>query len=353
MDIFKMANQIVQGMSDTDKESLENMDMEKMITHVTKNVFKMMNVESNEAPDISGIMNMFNGLNGNAGGGINITQTEEESSDTESESCLYPKTRDICFDLNVDLEDFYMGKKKKLNVKRKRIIEVDGKQKVVEEKKKLVIPIERGMKDEQQIRFEGEADQIPGYSPGDIIITLIENEHPVFERDGNNLIIVKNINLYELYDITFDITHLDSRVLRITKELGDSLQLDSMRKIPGEGMPIYKDTKHGDLFIRFNLIIQKSLDLPKLNLFKQIFEPTDPLQDTFTKKCVLESVSESDLESFDYSSDTSDSSSDSESSDSSDSTDSESSSDSESSDSMGSESSSESPPPRRRQSRRR
>ena len=48
------------------------------------------------------------------------------------------------------------------------------------------------MKDEQQIRFEGEADQIPGYTPGDIIITLIENEHPVFQRDNDNLIIIKN-----------------------------------------------------------------------------------------------------------------------------------------------------------------
>ena len=46
------------------------------------------------------------------------------------------------------------------------------------------------MKDEQQIRFEGEADQIPGYIPGDIIITLIENEHPEFQRENDNLIII-------------------------------------------------------------------------------------------------------------------------------------------------------------------
>lgn len=330
-----MANQIAQGMSDNDKESLEGMDMEKMISHVTQNVFKMMNGTGSEGmPDIMGLMS-----------GMNFNQTETIESDSETD-CLFPKTRDICFDLNVDLEDFYMGKKKKLNVKRKRIVEVDGKQKVIEEKKKLVIPIERGMKDEQQIRFEGEADQIPGYSPGDIIITLIENEHPKFERDGNNLIIVKNINLYELYDITFDITHLDSRVLRVSKELGDSLQLDSLRKIPGEGMPIYKDSKHGDLFIRFNLVIPKSLDLEKLNIFKQIFEPTDPLKDTFTKHCVLENISDTDLEDLeeDYT-DSETSSSDSSDLESLETSSSESESDSDSSD--------DSVPVKRRHSRRR
>ncbi len=331
-----MANQIAQSMSDNDKESLENMDMEKMISHVTQNVFKMMNGSGQEGmPDIMGLMSS-----------MNFSQTPEpeieDTDDTDSE-CLFPKTRDICFDLNVDLEDFYTGKKKKLNVKRKRIIVENGKQKVVEEKKKLVIPIERGMKDEQQIRFEGEADQIPGYSPGDIIITLIENEHPVFERDGNNLIIVKNINLYELYDVTFDITHLDSRILRISKPVGESLQLDSLRKIPGEGMPIYKDTKHGDLFVRFNLVIPKYLDIEKLNVFKGIFEPTDPLKETFTKHCILENISDTDLEDLEDYTDT-----DSESSDSSE-TDS---SDSSETDSSESSSSSSSEHVRRRYSRR-
>ena len=43
MDIFKMASQIANNMSDDDKSAIENMDMENMISHVTKNVFKMMN----------------------------------------------------------------------------------------------------------------------------------------------------------------------------------------------------------------------------------------------------------------------------------------------------------------------
>ena len=75
----------------------------------------------------------------------------------------------------IEMQKWVETKKKKLNVKRKRIVEIDGVQTVVEEKKKLIIPIEKGMKGEQKIRFEGEADQIPGYKPGDIIINLIEN----------------------------------------------------------------------------------------------------------------------------------------------------------------------------------
>ena len=310
-----MANQIANNMSLDDKNAIENMDMEQMISHVTKNVFKMMN-------------------------GINKPESEPDAepdseSSSDSEDTIYQKTKDICFDLNVDLEDFYTGKKKKLNVKRKRIVDINGVQTVIEEKKKLVIPIERGMKDEQQIRFEGEADQIPGYTPGDIVITLIENEHPVFQRDGDNLIIIRNINLYEIYDLTFEIKHLDGRVLQIKKEESDALHLnESLRKITSQGMPVYRgNSEYGDLFIRFNIVIPKSVDKNKLLLLKDVFN--EPIQENEVYPDIdtvhtLQNVSdtdieelESDSESYSDSSSESDSSSDSECSESSESSESE------------------------------
>jgi len=284
-----MANQLANNLSTQDKDAMENMDVEKMISHVTQNVFKIMNNSDSSSgpPDISSLMSSLTG-------GISKKETTEQVSEIIS-----VKTRDIFFDLNVNLEDFYTGKKKKLNVKRKRIIEENGKQRVVEEKKKIIIPIESGMKDEQQIRFVGEADQIPGYLPGDIIITLIENEHPVFQRDGDNLIINKNINFYENYDLAFDIKHLDSRILRITKPNNESLHTnDWLRKITGEGMPIFKSGKKqfGDLFIRFNLLIPKTIEQNKLTVLKKIFENNNILSDTFYKQYLLENVSENDLE---------------------------------------------------------
>ena len=353
MDIFKMANQIAGGLSSDDKEALEGMDMEAMIGHVTKNVFSMMgNGGANGLGAGMGGMGMGgdilssmlkNAMAGQSpnpgqssvpGGKTNYNQKQPRfqmespgpgpeigleldsgsESDNETET-IYPKTRDICFELNVDLEDFYTGKKKKLNVKRKRMtIGTDGKQTIIEEKKKLIIPIERGMKDEQQIRFEGEADQIPGYRPGDIVITLVENEHPFFERDSDNLIIVKNINLYTNYDITFDIKHLDGNVIRVCKDSLDALHLnDSIRKIKGLGMPSYKKPgQFGDLFVRFNLVIPKSLSLEKLNKLKEIFEDSqEVLSESFDKKLTLEHISESDISDLDDSEYESESESDS------------------------------------------
>jgi DnaJ-class molecular chaperone len=242
---------------------------------------------------------------GNGNGNEKVTTLDTDSEDDE-EDCIFAKTPDICFELNVDLEDFYTGKKKKLNVKRKKMVEVDGKQTIIEEKKKLIIPIERGMRDEQQIRFEGEADQIPGYKPGDIIITLIENEHPFFQRDNDNLIIIKNINLYQNYNYVFDIVHLDSTIYRIASSTREALHLnDSIRKIPGLGMPCYKSPNaNGDLFIRFNLVLPKVIGDNSLEQLKLMFKDDllfleNKLLTQFDKEVFLENVSEADLEDLD------------------------------------------------------
>ena len=295
-----MANEIAKNMSLDDKDSLDNMDMNEMISHVTKNVLGMMN-------NPNGPMAQFPFKMPEQSSGEKLEKKEQvEVSEGESEDSVYilPRTPDITFELNVDLEDFYTGKKKKLNVKRKRVVEIEGRQTIVEEKKKLVIPIERGMRDEQQIRFEGEADQVPGYKAGDIIITLIENEHPVFQRDNDNLILIKNINLYQNYNYTFDIKHLDGSVYRINSVPNEALHLnDSIRKIPDLGMPCFKSTRNnfGDLFIRFNLVIPKSLKQNELEVLESMFKD-DPLflenklESTFEKRFVLEMISDTDLE---------------------------------------------------------
>ena len=306
MDIFKMANQIAKNMSLDEKSDLDNMDMQEMISHVTKNVLGMMNNTEGGNPFAAftqGFQTPVQPIETIVEPYIDKKIVSFEESEDDESNCIYTKTRDICFDLNVDLEDFYTGKRKKLNVKRRRMIEIDGKQTVIEEKKKLIIPIEKGMKDEQQICFKGEADQIPGYKPGDIIITLIENEHPFFQRDSDNLIIIKNINLYQSYNFMFDIKHLDNTIYRVNNNSDEGLHInDSIRKISGLGMPSYKSQNaYGDLFVRFNLVIPKTLNPVNLELLKEIFKD-DPLfienklNNSFDKKIFLENVSDADLE---------------------------------------------------------
>ena len=73
------------------------------------------------------------------------------------------------------------------------------------------------MKDGQQIRFSGEADQEPGVQPGDIIVVLDELKHPVFQRQGQDLFYGMDIDLIDaLCGFQKTIETLDKRALLVT-----------------------------------------------------------------------------------------------------------------------------------------
>lgn len=57
--------------------------------------------------------------------------------------------------------------------------------------------VEKGARDGQKVVFYGKGDQEPGKDAGNVIIVLDEQQHPIFERQGDNLIISSQISLTE------------------------------------------------------------------------------------------------------------------------------------------------------------
>lgn len=248
-------------------------------------------------------------------------QTYEELDDDEEVDIFRPRTKDIEINLNVSLEEFYNGREKKIAIPRKRIKKDGKKQVVVAETKKIVIPIEPGMRDEQVIRYNKQASELPGYETGDIVVTLRENGHNYFEREGDNLFIVKNISLFESYAasvgmINLVVRNLNSVYLRLDTKGGPPLHtLDGLRKVIGQGMPLYRKEGFGDLYIKFNLLLPEKMEVEQIQAIKTICPPVEreyivyndgskggmtfsDSQDVID--CKLEMVTEEDLEKLDY-----------------------------------------------------
>lgn len=77
------------------------------------------------------------------------------------------------------------------------------------------------MKDGQKITFHGEGDQEPGLEPGDVLIVLDLKEHPVFQRQDDNLTMKMKIKLVEaLCGFKKTIRTLDNRSLLINSSPG-------------------------------------------------------------------------------------------------------------------------------------
>tara|TARA_B100000035_G_scaffold253903_1_gene223345 strand:- start:2869 stop:3918 length:1050 start_codon:yes stop_codon:yes gene_type:complete len=224
---------------------------------------------------------------------------EVETSDSDDDNPIAPRTKDMTFTLSVTLEDLYNGTKKKLALRRQKI-DKDGSYQ--EEKKKLSVKIEPGMIDEQAIIFNHMADEKEGYETGDVVVTLDVEEHPIFIRDGNNLLIEKEISLSEAYKPIVYINHLNGQTFKVTGEpfdiFGDEDEM--LKKIQGEGMPIIGEPgKYGDLFIRFKCVNKTNITPEVIEVLQKVFPPLNAPPDVENSSIIekeFEMVTETDLE---------------------------------------------------------
>ena len=115
---------------------------------------------------------------------------------------------------------------------------------------------------------------MPGQEPGDIIFTLVQREHGVFERRSADLCATIQVTLAEAL-CGFSrvvIRHLDGRGISMKHPQAKTRGLSpgQVIKVPGEGMPQKKGDLKGDLYliveVQFpeNSWLEKNQAIPKL-----------------------------------------------------------------------------------------
>jgi len=124
--------------------------------------------------------------------------------------------------------------------------------------------------------FRGESDQEPGLETGDVIFVVKEQEHTLFQRDGDDLIMKKEISLVDaLTGYSFKITHLDGREVIINSKPGDIIKPEDVREVEELGMPCYSRTySYGSLFIQFIVKFPTSLTNEDQARLKEIMIPS-------------------------------------------------------------------------------
>ncbi|GAB2269922.1 hypothetical protein Dimus_004840 [Dionaea muscipula] len=153
-------------------------------------------------------------------------------------------------DLPCTLEELYNGAKKKMKISR-RITDPSGDVRLKEEI--LPIEIKPGWKKGTKVTFPEKGNEEPGVIAADVVFIIDEKPHPVFRRDGNDLLVDLEITLLEaLTGKTFEITTLDRRCIpfEITAVVKPGFEL----VVPKEGMPISKHPgRKGNLRVRFDV----------------------------------------------------------------------------------------------------
>ena len=190
-------------------------------------------------------------MNARAGGGISAGVGQKRTAN---------------FELNLSLEDLYRGCIKKLKIKRTTRSQVTR-----DDDKVLEITVQPGWKAGTKVTFANEGDEIGNTGQfQDVVFVIREKKHPVFVRDGSNLIFKSAIPLKDaLCGFIVEIPSLDGRSIK--QRIDGVVTPGSSRVIANEGMPISKHPgRKGDLIVTFDIIFPQRLSDSQKTSLKQI-----------------------------------------------------------------------------------
>ncbi|KAI9189117.1 DnaJ-like protein xdj1 [Blastocladiella emersonii ATCC 22665] len=163
------------------------------------------------------------------------------------------------------------------------------------EKKTVTLHVERGMRDGTRIVLRGEADQEPGVPPGDVIVILDVEEHPVFTVVGDDLEMDMQITLSEaLCGFTRYVKHLDGRFIEITHPPGRVIKPRDTKCVVDEGMPRAKRPgDKGNLYIRFDVEFPRDMweSEDRIQELRAMLPPGRASDKPRDKKAIIDPVS--------------------------------------------------------------
>ncbi|ESQ35829.1 hypothetical protein EUTSA_v10008066mg [Eutrema salsugineum] len=216
------------------------------------------------------------GVGGGGGGGGGGRRFKSAEAGSHANKKTPPATRktpsanrkapDIESKLACTLEELYKGGKKKMRISRV-VPDEFGKPKTVQEI--LKIDLKPGWKKGTKITFPEKGNQEPGVTPADLTFVVDEKPHPVYTRDGNDLIVEKKVSLIEaLTGLTISLTTLDGR--NLTVPVLDIVKPGQEIVIPNEGMPTKDPLKRGDLRVSFEILFPSRLTSEQKNDLKRV-----------------------------------------------------------------------------------
>ncbi len=144
----------------------------------------------------------------------------------------------------------------------KQILDVNGK--------KIRITVPAGIADGQTIKLNGQGGPgLNGGPSGDLYITFVIAEDPVYKRYGDNLYMNVPIDLYTA--ILGGEIIIDTLKGKIKLKIKPETQNGTKVRLKYKGFPVYKEEeKFGDLLITFNVTLPTNLTNKQKELFKEL-----------------------------------------------------------------------------------
>jgi DnaJ family protein A protein 2 len=126
----------------------------------------------------------------------------------------------------------------------------------------IEVHVPAGTANNKQFTFYEKGDEALGVSPGDLVVVVQQEPHPVFKRQGANLFLKKTLSLFQsLTGFEFQLVHLDGHKLSIKSHKGSVVPPGTVQVVRGQGMPLGHGSEMGDLYFEYDVVFPKTVNL--------------------------------------------------------------------------------------------
>jgi curved DNA-binding protein len=170
------------------------------------------------------------------------------------------KGNDLIYELPLTLQEVATGTQKIVDIRHAGQAE------------KLTVTIPKGMLPGKKLRLPGKGQISPsGGHTGDLFITAVLLNDPVYKVDGYDLLITRDIKLTEaLMGTQITIPTLLGKELNM--KIPPGTKHNTKMRVPAQGLPHMKGEAKGDLFIKIRVKMPKHLNDLQLELVKKLAE---------------------------------------------------------------------------------
>ena len=171
------------------------------------------------------------------------------------------KGKDIIYELSINLEDTIENSEKLIAYHRDN-----------SSQEKISVKVPAGISTGKKLRLTGKGNPgINGGPQGDLYIQIRVLEHPLFKRDGDDLIITRNIKFTEAaLGTEIEVPTIDKKTLRLKVPPGT--QNNAKFRLKDYGIPHMNSRGRGDAFVSINVEIPRDLTKKQEETIKKLSE---------------------------------------------------------------------------------
>jgi curved DNA-binding protein len=124
----------------------------------------------------------------------------------------------------------------------------------------------------KKLRLAGKGQPSPYGGPkGDLYVQIRILDHPIFKRDGDDLLLTREILFTQALEGTeIDVPTIDQKTLRL--KIPPGTQTNARFRLKGYGMPHANGSGRGDAYVQVIISVPKKLNKKQKALIKEMAE---------------------------------------------------------------------------------